>query len=86
MEAKDNIRVSNRSIVRHQVDIEKSPPRHDIVQTINASGHVQELDRKFGLWSICLVAIAVDNAWGAGSGALVRICIPCPPARCQLAF
>lgn len=37
---------------------------------INVSGHVQELDRKFGIWSICCIGILSDNAWGAGGGAL----------------
>lgn len=39
-------------------------------EMINVSGHVQELDRKFGLWSICAIGILSDNAWGAGGGAL----------------
>lgn len=43
----------------------------DEIDIINASGHVQELDRSFGLWSICSVAIVADDAWGAGGGALV---------------
>ncbi|KAL9114141.1 MAG: hypothetical protein Q9227_001913 [Pyrenula ochraceoflavens] len=35
------------------------------VEIINASGHKQELDRNFGIWSICNLSIALDNAWGA---------------------
>ncbi|QIX01415.1 hypothetical protein AMS68_006932 [Peltaster fructicola] len=38
---------------------------------INTSGHVQELDRTFGFWSICALGVVTDNAWGAGSGTLV---------------
>ncbi|GAB7352326.1 hypothetical protein MBLNU459_g2772t1 [Dothideomycetes sp. NU459] len=38
---------------------------------VNVSGHVQELDRNFGFWSICAIAVVADNAWGAGAGALV---------------
>jgi choline transport protein len=40
-------------------------------QLVNASGHVQELDRSFGFFSICSIGIISDNAWGAGGGALV---------------
>lgn len=40
-------------------------------EIINVSGHVQELDRTFGFWSICSIGILSDNAWGAGGGALV---------------
>lgn len=38
---------------------------------VNASGHVQEVDRNFGFWSICAIGVVADNAWGAGGGALV---------------
>ncbi|KAF4547639.1 Amino acid permease-like protein 21 [Elsinoe fawcettii] len=38
---------------------------------LNASGHAQEVDRTFGLFSVCALAITVDGAWIAGSGALV---------------
>ncbi|KAF1344273.1 amino acid permease-domain-containing protein [Delphinella strobiligena] len=38
---------------------------------LNASGHVQEVDRNFGFWSICAIGVVADNAWGAGGGALV---------------
>lgn len=38
---------------------------------INASGHVQEMDRTFGFFSICSIGILSDNAWGAGGGSLV---------------
>ncbi|KAH9836440.1 Choline transport protein [Teratosphaeria destructans] len=44
-------------------------PEHG--ELINCSGHVQELDRGFGFWSICSLGILSDNAWGAGGGALV---------------
>ena len=36
------------------------------------SGHIQELDRNFGFWSICAVSNVADNAWAAGGGSLVR--------------
>lgn len=37
---------------------------------INVSGHVQELDRSFGILSICAIGIMSNNAWGAGGGSL----------------
>lgn len=40
-------------------------------ELINVSGHVQELDRSFGLWSVLALGILSDNAWGAGGGSLV---------------
>lgn len=43
----------------------------EVGEVINVSGHVQELDRNFGFWSICAVGVVADNAWGAGGGALV---------------
>lgn len=42
---------------------------------INASGHVQQLDRVFGFFSSCSISIVVDNAWVAGGGALVSIAV-----------
>lgn len=39
---------------------------------INASGHVQELDRNFGFLSICSVGIVTGNAWCAIGGSIVR--------------
>ncbi|KAK0781856.1 hypothetical protein LTR75_010305 [Friedmanniomyces endolithicus] len=38
---------------------------------VNSSGHVQELDRSFGFWSVASVGILADNAWGSGGGSLV---------------
>jgi hypothetical protein len=43
----------------------------DIGELVNTSGHVQELDRNFGFWSICAISIVADNAWAAGGGSLV---------------
>ena len=47
-------------------------------ETVNVSGHAQELDRNFGFWSICAVSIVADNAWAAGGGSLVQ---PLPPVE-----
>ena len=62
-----------------KVDIEKFPAPATtgdedgvvIGETINVSGHAQELDRNFGFWSICAVSVVADNAWAAGGGSLV---------------
>ena len=39
---------------------------------INASGHVQELDRNFNFISILSVGIVTGNAWAAIGGSIVR--------------
>lgn len=38
---------------------------------INASGHVQELQRQFSLLSLCSVAITTGNTWVAIGGGIV---------------
>jgi choline transport protein len=64
------------------MDIEKRPAHSDTDQQdipdnhhgddkINVSGHVQELDRSFSVWSICCIAIMNNNAWASGGGSLV---------------
>lgn len=61
------------------MDIEKAPtpalaegdaPSRD-KNIVNVSGHVQELDRSFSVWSICCIGILNNNAWGSGGGSLV---------------
>ncbi|KAJ7325867.1 choline transport protein [Mycena albidolilacea] len=37
---------------------------------INASGHVDELDRQYGLLSICATALNIDSAWLALGGSI----------------
>jgi hypothetical protein len=57
-----------------------STPPDDIVDTaegeiINASGHRDQLDRQYGILSICGMALTVDNAWVAiGTSLNVAIC------------
>jgi len=61
---------------------EEKPPisPHDTVDTaegeiINASGHRDQLDRQYGILSICGMALTVDNAWVAiGTSLNVAIC------------
>lgn len=40
-------------------------------ELVNVSGHMQELDRTFSIWSICGMAIMSDDAWAAGGATLV---------------
>lgn len=46
---------------------------------VNVSGHAQELDRQFGLLSICATGIVTGNTWTALGGAIVSdsVEIPC---------
>ena len=44
----------------------------EINELVNTSGHVQELDRNFGFWTICAISVVTDNAWAAGGGSLVH--------------
>ena len=77
MEAKDDI--EKRDSLGHSLPgYDKKAVDDDVVvEILNVSGHVQELDRSLGFWSICAVSIVADNAWAAGAGALVRdILIP----------
>ena len=37
---------------------------------VNASGHRDQLDRQYGLFSICGLALTIDNAWVALGGSL----------------
>lgn len=48
-------------------------PNHEIqTEDINASGHRQQLQRNFGLLSICGVAITTGNTWVALGGSIVN--------------
>lgn len=40
-------------------------------ELINASGHRQEVERNFGLISICAIAITTGNTWIAQGGSVV---------------
>lgn len=45
-------------------------------EIVNASGHRDQLDRQYGLLSICGLALTVDNAWVAlGTSLAVSICM-----------
>ena len=40
-------------------------------QEVNASGHEDELERQYGLWSLCGLALTIDNAWVAFGGSII---------------
>lgn len=40
-------------------------------QEVNASGHEDELQRQYGLWSLCGLALTIDNAWVAFGGSII---------------
>lgn len=40
-------------------------------EVVNASGHKQELQRNFGLLSICAIAVTTGNTWIAQGGSVV---------------
>lgn len=48
------------------------PPKGEL---INASGHRQEVERNFGLISICAIAITTGNTWIAQGGSVVCLVI-----------
>jgi len=50
-------------------------------EVINASGHKQEVERNFGIWSICGAGITTGSDWPALGGSLVDFA----PLRCNAA-
>ena len=51
-----------------------SPEPGEVIEVealVNASGHVQELERNFGLVSLGCLAISAGNTWVAAGGAIV---------------
>ncbi|KAF2400226.1 choline transport protein [Trichodelitschia bisporula] len=39
-------------------------------EEVNASGHKDELARQYGIWSLCGLALTIDNAWVALGGSI----------------
>jgi choline transport protein len=39
-------------------------------EEVNASGHRDQLARQYGIWSICGLALTIDNAWIALGGSI----------------
>ena len=60
------------------VEVEKTPDciqnqsRRDGPVNINVSGHQQELERNFGLVSICGLAVTAGSTWLGLGGSIVR--------------
>jgi hypothetical protein len=52
---------------------------------VNASGHPDQLQRQYSIWSICGLALTIDNAWVALGGSIVvavgRTSITAPPGH-----
>ena len=40
-------------------------------EEVNASGHRDQLARQYGIWSICGLALTIDNAWIALGGSII---------------
>jgi hypothetical protein len=46
---------------------------------VNASGHQDEFKRHFSIWSLCGLALTIDNAWVALGGSLyLAVCTSTP--------
>ena len=58
------------SALHSETEIEVLPGEMD---NINASGHVQQLDRNFSLWSITAMAVTSGNTWVALAGSIVCV-------------
>jgi hypothetical protein len=42
---------------------------------VNASGHEDELQRQYSIWSLCGLALTIDSAWVALGGSLyISLC------------
>jgi choline transport protein len=60
-----------------------SPVTIEQGELINASGHVQQLDRNFNLLTLAGVGLVVGNVWPAvGGSILVAIFNGGPPGKC----
>jgi hypothetical protein len=44
-------------------------------QAVNASGHVDELQRQYSVWALTGLALSIDNAWVAfGASLAISVC------------
>lgn len=73
----------------HEVSSQETPKdqavRPGSSGLVNASGHVQELNRNFSLWSLAGVGLSVGNVWPAiGGSILVAISNGGPPGTYRL--
>jgi hypothetical protein len=60
---------------KRELDGGDNTPDRQVGEVLNASGHRDQLDRQYGILSICGMALTVDNAWVAiGTSLNVAIC------------
>ena len=69
---------------------ESGPQKHDVngkilIETaegelVNPSGHKDQLQRHYGILSICGLALTIDNAWVALGGSIVVSISKCEPS------
>jgi hypothetical protein len=53
-------------------------------EEVNASGHRDQLQRQYSIWSICGLALTIDNAWVALGGSIVVAVGTAPiPSPCR---
>lgn len=52
---------------------------------VNASGHQDEFQRHFSIWSLCGLALTIDNAWVALGGSLYLAVCALVPLLCDQA-
>lgn len=60
-----------RSSSEKGINMEKVPEHGLAMMEINETGHIQELERNFSLFSICSVGIVTGNTWAALGGSIV---------------
>lgn len=71
--SKEDMGVEGSPSEKREVTLDTAESPHGPVPDVlvNASGHKQELERNFGLLSICAVAVTTGNTWIALGGGLV---------------
>ena len=55
-----------------EVTLQYTSEEGTVGAVLNASGHAQELERNFSLWSAASVGICTGNSWVALGGSIVR--------------
>ncbi|TID24102.1 putative choline transport protein [Venturia nashicola] len=58
------------------LSMDEARRKSNVVETVqghvvNASGHEDELQRQYGIWSLCGLALTIDNAWIALGGSII---------------
>jgi hypothetical protein len=69
------------------VSMEKAEIDNNVIEgtldgiVVNASGHQDEFKRHFSIWSLCGLALTIDNAWVALGGSLYLAVCTLTPIR-----